>query len=105
MSVNGMSDFMATVKRAAARRSIHDSMLSEERALNLTQTRNQSPGAKDDACQRMKSANGFFFMEYVTSVGTFHPLAKRKCNTHGGNLLPEMRNSSVRHCEVRARFQ
>jgi hypothetical protein len=25
--------------------------------------------------QRMKSANGFFLMEFFTSVGTFYPLA------------------------------
>ena len=44
-------------------------------------SRNQSRGAGDAACQRMKSANGFFLMENFVppcGIGTFHPLAKRK---------------------------
>jgi len=89
-----MSDFMATVKRAAARRSIHDSMLSLKCVLNLTQSRNQSPGAEDDACQRMKGSNGYVISR-KKSVGTFHPLEKKECNTHGGNLFSEMRGSST----------
>jgi hypothetical protein len=44
------------------------------------------PGVEGDACQRMKSANGFL-MENFTSVGTFYPLAKKAAILHrsGGN--------------------
>jgi hypothetical protein len=45
----------------------------------------------------MKSANGFFVGNVFESVGTFHPLAKKMCHTHGGNLLSEMRDSSIWH--------
>jgi hypothetical protein len=45
----------------------------------------------------MKSANGFFLMDNFTSVGTFHPLAKRTCDTHGRNLLSEMHDPVTWH--------
>jgi hypothetical protein len=49
----------------------------KERSCEIAlQRRNQNDGIRPDACQRMKSANGFFLMEYFTSVGTFHPLGK-----------------------------
>jgi signal transduction histidine kinase len=36
----------------------------------------------------MKSANGFLGGNEVPfcGIGTFHPLAKRKCDTHGGEV-------------------
>jgi hypothetical protein len=48
-----------------------------------TQRHNPRTKSKGEgyACQRMKSANGFFAGNIFTSVGTFHPLVKRKCNT------------------------
>jgi len=57
-----------------------------ERQTGLTQRhsvayRNQNDGIRPYACQRMKSANEFL-MEYFTSVGTFHPLAKRTYDAH-----------------------
>jgi hypothetical protein len=57
-----------------------------ERQTGLTQRhnvayRNQNDGIRPDACQWMKNANEFL-MEYFTSVGTFHPLAKRTYDAH-----------------------
>jgi len=62
--------------------------ISKSKAL-ARQSRNQSRGVRDDACRRI------FLMENFTSVGTFHPLAKRMYHPHGGYLLSEMHDSSI----------
>jgi hypothetical protein len=50
--------------------------LTQRRKDAARQSGNQSPGAGDDACQRMKSANGFFGGEMTSRPAGLEPFIR-----------------------------